>query len=211
LAAGPLTFALLRHATPPIRREIAITSNVDSEPPNLHFPLHPDEKVLSVAHRHWLYLYPRLVLILLGAVVPVVVLGVILSNAGGLHGTGSKIFGVLTLIWLLFWGVRAFLAWYKYANDIWVITDQRIVDSLKTSPFSLKLSTADLVNVLDMTVEQRGILQTLLNYGDIVCQTAADLQEFRLVGIPHPREVQALVDRERDRERLRSSGLPPRG
>jgi hypothetical protein len=187
-----------------------MTSSADSGPGNLHFPLHPDEKVLSIAHRHWLYLYPRLLFILLEAVVPVVVLGVILSSTGGLEGTGSKIFAGLTLLWLLFWSIRAFLAWYKYANDIWVITDQRIVDSLKTSPFSLKLSTADLVNVLDMTVEQRGVLQTMLNYGDIVCQTAADLQEFRLVGIPHPREVQALVDRERDRERQRASGLSPR-
>jgi len=188
-----------------------MTSNTVPAPGKLHFPLHPDEKVLSIAHRHWLYLYPRLVLILLEAVVPVVVLGVILSSAGGLQGTGTKIFAVLTLLWLLFWSIRAFLAWYRYANDVWVITDQRIVDSLKTSPFNLKISTADLVNVLDMTVEQRGVLQSMLNYGDIVCQTAADLQEFRLVGIPHPREVQALVDRERDRERLRSGGLPPRG
>jgi hypothetical protein len=178
---------------------------------SLHFPLQPEEKVLKLCHRHWLYLYPPLVLILIEAVAPVVVLAVVLSSTGGLEGTGSKIFGALTALWFVFWGVRAFLAWYKYANDIWVITDQRIVDSLKTSPFSLKLSTADLVSVQDMTVDQKGILQTMLNYGDVVCQTAADLQEFRLVGIPGPRELQALVDRERDRERLRSSGLPPRG
>src|SRR5437762_10289275 len=87
---------------------------------SLHFPLHPAEKVLSIVHRHWLYLYPRLVLILLEAVVPVVGVGVVLSTAGGLHDAGSKIFAALTVLWLLFWSIRAFLAWYKYANDIWV-------------------------------------------------------------------------------------------
>ncbi len=46
-----------------------------------------------------------------------------------------------------------------------------------------------------MTIERSGLLRTLLDYGDIVCQTAAELQEFRLQGIPNPREIQALVDR----------------
>jgi hypothetical protein len=65
------------------------------------------------------------------------------------------------------------------------------------------MSTADLVSVLDMTVERNGILRTMFNYGDIVCQTAAEIQEFRMAGIPRPQEVQLLVDKERDRERTR--------
>jgi len=175
----------------------------------LHFPLQPGERVLTVVHRHWLYLWPRILLIGAEALIPVALAAFLLSKADVLDGSAAKVFAAIAAIWLLFWAIRAFLTWYGYANDIWVITDQRIVDSRKTSPFSLKMSTADLVNVLDMTVEQRGILQTVLNYGDIVCQTAADLQEFRLVGIPKPRDVQALVDRERDRERLRSTGSLP--
>jgi hypothetical protein len=54
-----------------------------------------------------------------------------------------------------------------------------------------------------MSIERNGVLRTMLDYGDIVCQTAAEMQGFRLAGIPDPRAVQALVDRERDRERLR--------
>jgi hypothetical protein len=30
------------------------------------------------------------------------------------------------------------------------------------------------------------------------------MQDFRLTGVPDPRAAQALVDRERDRERMRS-------
>jgi hypothetical protein len=85
-----------------------------------------------------------------------------------------------------------------------VITNQRLIDSYKSNPFSLKVATADLVNVQDMSVERHGILRTMLDYGDILCQTAAEMQGFRLAGIPDPRTVQALVDRERDRERLRT-------
>jgi hypothetical protein len=169
----------------------------------LHFPLQDSEQVLEIQRKHWIYLWPRIALMALAAIVPVIVLAVIVSKTSGLGGTAGKVFWVVALVYLVYWAVRIFLNWYKYNNDIWVITNQRLVDSTKTNPFSLKISTADLVNVQDMTVERSGIFRTMFDYGDIVCQTAADVQEFRLAGIPHPQEVQLLVDKERDRERMR--------
>jgi hypothetical protein len=93
------------------------------------------------------------------------------------------VFWVIAALWLLYWGVRMLLNWYRYHHDIWVITNQRIVDSLKTNPFSQRLATADLVNVQDMTVQRHGLLQTMLNYGNIVCETAAEGGQFIS---PHP-------------------------
>jgi hypothetical protein len=110
----------------------------------------------------------------------------------------------LLLLHAAYRSLKAFLAWYRYRHDIWVITNQRLIDSYKRHPFDLKIASADLVNVQDMSVERKGVLRTMLNYGDIVCQTASEMQGFRLAGIPDPRAVQALVDRERDRERLRT-------
>ena len=84
-----------------------------------------------------------------------------------------------------------------------MITDQRIIDSFKPTPFQLRVGTADLVNIQDMTVEKSGIIPTILNFGDVVCQTAGTGQQFRIGGVPHPERVQLLVDKERDRERMR--------
>ena len=77
---------------------------------------------------------------------------------------------------------------------------------LQLNPLGLKISTADLVNIQDMTVERHGIFQTALNYGDVNCQTAADNRDFVMGGVPQPQELQLLIDKERDRERLRSRG-----
>lgn len=173
-------------------------------PPRLPFPLQDDETVLKLCRRHWLYLWPRTVFMTLLALAPVIVVAVLLSKADALDGTIGKVFWIAAAVYLLYWAVRILLGWYRYHNDIWVVTNQRIIDSTKTTPFNLKISTADLVNIQDMSVERDGIVRTLFDYGDILCQTAAEMQEFRLAGIPHPREVQALVDRERDRERLRT-------
>ncbi len=170
----------------------------------LHFPLQDNEQVLMVCRRHWIYLWPRTALIAIVAIAPVIIAAILFQRSTGLSGTPSKVFWVISLVYLLYWAIRAFLNWYRYHNDVWVITNQRIIDSTKTNPFSLKISTADLVNVLDMTVERSGVFRTMLNYGDVICQTAADIQEFRLPGIPNPQEVQLLVDKERDRERMRN-------
>jgi len=87
-----------------------------------------------------------------------------------------------------------------------VITNQRLIDSYRRHPFDMSISTADLVNIQDMTVERSGILRTMLDFGNVICQTASSDQSFMLTGVPDPRETQALVDRERDRERMRLRG-----
>lgn len=178
---------------------------VTSAPPTEHlpFPLQDGETPVLISRRHWLYLWPSIALRLVFALVPIGALAWALSAIGGLDGTGARVFWFVAAIWALYWLVRIALTWYAYHNDLWVITNQRIVDSFRPNPFNIRLSTADLVNVQDMTVHRSGIMRTIFDYGDIVCQTAASNQDFRLVGIPEPREVQVIVDRERDRERLR--------
>ena len=175
-----------------------------SKPPKLPFPLQEGETIIEVCRRHWIYLWPRLSGMALFALAPVVVFAVALAKAGWLDGTVAKVFWIATAVYLVYWGVRLLFAWYRYHNDIWVISNQRIIDSTKTNPLNLKISTTDLVNVQDMSIERNGVLRTVFDYGDILCQTAAEIQEFRLTGIPHPRETQALIDKERDRERLRT-------
>jgi hypothetical protein len=164
------------------------------------FPLQQSEEILTVCRRHWIHLWPKTVLYLLFAFVPLLAISIFLGWRDW-YDDAKTWFWLISAAWLIFWALRIYLNWYQYHNDIWVITNQRIVDSIKKHPFSHRLSTADLVNVQDMTVERNGPLQTMLNYGDIVCETASDGGEFVLAGIPRPQDIQLLVDRERDRER----------
>ncbi len=172
--------------------------------PGLVFPLQEGENVLRICRRHWIYLWPHIFLLTLVAIVPVVLVWAGLNAIDAFEGLVARAFWVLAAVYLAYWAVRVFLVWYHYNHDLWVITNQRIVDVFKRHPFSLRVSSADLVNVQDMHIERDGVLQTLLDYGAIICQTASEQQQFRLSGIPNPREIQALVDRERDRERMRA-------
>jgi hypothetical protein len=171
------------------------------------FPLQPDEKVLQLCRRHWWHLWPKSIIWAAFAIVPVAVLVPLLSRLDVLDDLGI-VFWIIAAVWLVYWAVRLLLNWYRYHNDIWVITDQRVIDSFKPHPFQTRVATADLVNVQDMAVEKNGVIPTMLNFGDVVCQTAATGQQFRIAGVPRPESVQLLVDRERDRERQRY-GRPP--
>jgi hypothetical protein len=170
------------------------------QPRGLPFQLQPDEHVLLLCRRHWWQLWPKSIIWLLFALVPVAAAAWLLSLADVLDDVGIFFWGVAA-VWLVYWGVRLFLNWYRYHNDIWLVTNQRLIDSFKPTPFQLRVSTADLVNVQDMSVEKTGVIATLLNFGDVVCQTAGTGQQFRIAGVPNPEAVQLLVDRERDRER----------
>lgn len=102
--------------------------------------------------------------------------GSILIDKAGIEGSAAKVVWLILALYVAYWAIRILLNWYRYHNDIWVITNQRIIDSTKRHPFDLRISTADLVNIQDMSVERSGILKTILDYGDILCQTAAEMQ-----------------------------------
>jgi hypothetical protein len=172
----------------------------------LPFPLQDNESVSQVVRRHWWFLWPKSIVMVLAAIIPVSIIAWIMAATDTYEGIAATIFWIVAAVWLLYWAVRILFNWYQYHNDIWVITNQRIIDSIKRHPFSHRLATTDLVNVQDITVEKHGVLPSVLNFGDIVVQTAADQADLVLAGIPRPAEIQLFVDKERDRERMRSRG-----
>jgi hypothetical protein len=178
------------------------------ETPKLPFPLQQGERILELRRRHWWFLWPQTILFVLAAALPIAFVAVILNLIGVLDDLGIW-FWLVALVWAVYWAVRGLLNWYRYHHDIWVITNQRIIDSFKAHPFSLRVSTADLVNVQDMSVSKAGLFATILNFGNVDCETAGGTEpEFRITGIPHPEELQLLIDKERDRERMRTGQTP---
>jgi hypothetical protein len=168
----------------------------------LPFPLQEGEQLVALARRHWLYVYPKLVA---GAIVALVPVGVVWWGMARLDWTGHALPRLIAVVatgtWLAYWAIRVYLVKYRYDNDIWVVTNQRVIDSVKNNWFHLQMSTADLVDIEDMSVIRSGVLGTLFDFGDINCQTAGTVPKFSFRGIPQPREVQALVDRLRDQSR----------
>jgi hypothetical protein len=169
------------------------------EQPNLPLPIQPGERVLLLRRRHWMFLWPTVLLNLLLGLIPTAAF-IWLIDQIGIEGSVANI---IIAIYLVFFLIRLIFVWYKYRHDFWVVTNQRVIDIKRNHPLNMQISTADLVNIQDMTIRRNGLLRTMLDYGDVVCQTAGMDSDFTIAGVSDPRAVQALVDRERDRERTR--------
>jgi hypothetical protein len=171
--------------------------------PKVPFPLQANEQVIKLVRRHWWFLWPYTLWLAIVALAPIGV-AYFLLDAIGIADDLGWFFWIPALLWLGYWGIRALFNWYRYQNDIWVVTNQRIVDVFRTNPFNKMVKTADLVNIQDMKVERRGITATTLGYADLICSTAGtDTGTFQIGGVAQAEELQLLIDRERDRERMR--------
>ena len=165
--------------------------------PRLPFDLQRDERVVLFTRRHWVFLWPRLVFHALVGLVPVIVLLIVVSSGSLLW----KILGIIEILWLGYWGARCFFDWFSYNNDIWVVTNQRIIDAVKPNFFKSRLASADLVDVEDIAVEHEGVLPTLFRFGSLRCQTAGERPNFIFAGVPKPTAILATIDSARDSAR----------
>ncbi|MBI5947633.1 MAG: hypothetical protein HY875_05820 [Chloroflexi bacterium] len=178
-----------------------------AKPPRLPFELQDGEYVLVFCRRHWLYVYPKLVGMALVAVLGPVLLALVVSKTAGMDGTAAKVVWVIIAAWAVYWAVRMYFTWFRYHYDIWVVTNQRIVDSIRRHWFHHQMASADLVDVEDIRVHKEGVLPTMFNFGDVRCQTAAEQPNFILAGIPRPADVLGVVDRHRDAARRALRGV----
>ena len=107
-------------------------------------------------------------------------------------------------LFVLFLGMafRCFLLWFF---NVYIITDERIIDVDFLSMIYKNISTAKLENIEDVTKKTSGISASLFDYGTILIQTAATQNEFEFEHVPHPAKVVKLLNElviEEERERI---------
>jgi uncharacterized membrane protein YdbT with pleckstrin-like domain len=169
---------------------------------NLPVELQPNESVNLVVRRHPVYMMAKLAGAGLAAVIPTALLIWLISATSGFDGAIGWIAAIAATGWILIWAVVAYFIWYKHEHDLWVVTNQRLLDVYRSGFFNQRVSSADLVNVQDISIEKTGVLATLFNFGDVRCQTAGAQSSFVLSGIPKPSHILTSLDAARDAARL---------
>lgn len=161
---------------------------------DLPVQLQDGEQVVQTIKRHPASLWGRLALI---ALVIIVALIIWLSLGGSVATLGPllNIAFVLVVVGGLLMG---FMVWYRYHNDLWVITSQRLIDVTRSTPFNQQITTASLANVQDISIRRKGVFNTMFNFGDVICQTAsAGSKTFMLIGVAKPEQVLDTIDEAR--------------
>lgn len=162
------------------------------------FELEPDEHVVVKARKHWLLfvlqLLPYAILAILPfALIPLVSLVPGAGAYASLVDFSSPLGRAALGVWLLMVWTGAWSAFTRYFLNLWVLTNERIVEIDQPAYFRREVSSLLLDRVQDVTTEISGILPSLLDIGTITVQSAGAVNEFRMTGIPRPQQMRDLI------------------
>jgi len=153
-----------------------------------------DEKVVLLLRRHWSVLNRSITKATVLLAIPVAGVAAIfiifpMLSEQPYRGLILYIFSLhLLFLWAWF-----FLKLADYYLDVWIITDERIVNIEQTGLFKRTSSTLNLDNIQDITTEVSGLSATLFRYGNLHIQTAAEKERFSIERIGNPEKVKAVI------------------
>ncbi|NMB56861.1 PH domain-containing protein [Candidatus Beckwithbacteria bacterium] len=93
---------------------------------------------------------------------------------------------IMFVLWYLFvlaFILENFLSWFF---NVYIVTDERMIDVDFYSLIYKKVSDAKLDKIEDVTYVQGGLLQSFFNYGTVRIQTAGTKGEFEFEDVPKP-------------------------
>ena len=155
---------------------------------------HDERKILEV-RKHWYTIFNQLVVVLFFLFLPVIAVTVLSVTPINLIVPGSEMILLIFLYiaWMFVCWTVFFFLWTEYFLDVWVITDQKMVDVDQVAMFSREISTLQLDKIQDVTVEVHGLMPTLLHFGNLHVQTAGDQREFVIKNIAQPQKVKDVI------------------
>jgi hypothetical protein len=169
---------------------------------------HENEKVLKVLHRHWFNVFIQFLVIIFGVAAIFGSWALIVMFYPELSASvgGPQTLAFIETTALIFIWFYAFLIWIDYYLDIWIITDERIVNIEQKGLFLREASDLQLTKIQDVTTNVTGLIPTMMNYGDVYVQTAGEIERFHLRQIPDPYAVKSLI-----MEKYQNAVTPPSG
>jgi len=96
-----------------------------------------------------------------------------------------------------------FLSWYF---NLFLVTNERVVDIDFNNLLNKHFAEADLSMIQDVSSSVRGILGTFFNFGDVLVQTASEINQINFEKIPNPEKVIKLLKELRELEEEKDHG-----
>ncbi len=153
-----------------------------------------DEEILLVLHRHWFDILSQFFIIFVMLVLFFGSYGLTAFFYGSFDDQSLRpLFAFMRNLFFIFTWITFFIIWIDYYFDVWIVTDQRIVNIEQNGLFARETSELRLEKIQDVATDVRGLIPTFLNYGNIEVQTAAEQEKFIFKNIPDPYAVKDLI------------------
>ncbi len=166
------------------------------------------EKIIRVVRKHWFILLGDIFVLIFFVAIPTLLFFALhlIPIDSIIHFAGNAIFAQaffffswLFVVWMIGWNM-----WTDYYLDVLLITDSRIFDIEQKGLFRRTSSSFRIDKIQNVTVDQKGIIQTLLNFGTLQLETAGEREDFIAHFIADPYEIKKFINELQDREEERS-------
>ncbi len=153
------------------------------------------ERIVFFLHRHLVTFIPVIIIFVFLASAPIAV-GYFLRGffmpwwENPLYQPLLILFASLYFLSILMFFYSYFVTFYL---DVWVITNDRLVDNRQVSLFSRTIAEVDLYQIQDATSEVKGFWASIFNYGNIYLQTAGPVPRFVLFNVPDPNHLREKI------------------
>lgn len=145
--------------------------------------LEDDEKVTMVVHKHWLIGLKELVFPSLS----------FFLGLGFLSVARTQVAFYIVAAWVgmsLVWWMRNF---FDYYLDAWIVTDQGVIDLEWHGWFHRQASRILYSDIQGVSYEIKGVLGTILRYGNVSVEKISTGAAISLPNVPRPRSVEATI------------------
>jgi|SRR3989344_499387 len=174
--------------------------------------LKTNEKIILVLRRHPFIIFAKILFWLMVALLPLIfhlTLEKILADLFSNNLFLPIVILFLSIYYLYLW-LFIFHSFVDYYLDIWIVTDERIINIEQRGLFDRVVSEQKLYRVQDVTSELKGIFSTMLDFGTVHIQTAGEQARFIFKQVPKPynvaRKITTLVEENKKFHRLLEQG-----
>jgi hypothetical protein len=169
-----------------------------------HFPgQHENEHIILFLRRHWFIFLMRIFLVVTSVIALIFIyflLSAINNNFAESEYHNLLLFGeslAMLFVWNFF-----FILWLDYYLDVWIVTNERIINIEQRGFFYRNISELKHSKIQDVTSEIIGVIPTFLDYGNIYVQTAGEVGRFTFNQIPNPNYVKNVIVELQEKERV---------
>lgn len=148
-----------------------------------------DEKIVLILRQHIIVNVKWIVIAILMFLVPSVV-----NSFGVFNSIPNGFELVITMAWYLVAMTYAFENFLNWYFNVYIVTNERIVDVNFHNLIYKSVSDATLDNIQDVTYNMGGVTRTIFNYGDVFIQTASEVSRFDFLAVPNPSRVSKIIN-----------------
>ena len=153
------------------------------------------EKIQYFLRRNFVTFLPVILTIVVLFIVPLAAI-FLAGNYFTIGMDNSTIYPLLILCGSIYY-LSITLFFYSYFItfylDVWIITNDRLIDIRQIGLFSRTIAEVDLYQVQDVSSEVQGFLPSLFNYGNVYLQTAGPVPKFVLYNVTDPHRLRQAI------------------